>query len=100
MQFHGLYRIEEFLPKYCPQENSNPQMFSCGGCTYLFLLTMTRSIMLAINFSSKCKPVIAVGFQLSTGSMLFAHLLQKIKSMDIFKLFFIIQSTVILRDIE
>lgn len=49
MQFCGLYRIENILPKYCPQENSISQTVSSCGSMYLFLLITTRNVTLAIN---------------------------------------------------
>lgn len=75
------------LPKSCIQGNNISQTLSCDGCTYLFLLTMNRNIML-INFSLECTLVTTIVFQLSTGSILLAHtLLQKI-SVNIWKTIF------------
>lgn len=75
------------LPKSCLRDNSISQTPSCDGCSYLFLLTMNRNIML-INFSSKCILVITIAFQLSTDSVLLAHLFLQKVSADILKTIF------------
>lgn len=75
------------LPKSCLRDNNISQTLSCDGCSYLFLLTVNRNIML-INFSSKCILVITIAFQLSTDSVLLAHLFLQKVSVDILKTIF------------